>query len=313
MIAGEMAVTESENEPRPLGKRMIRRPDMLPPVGGQIRHAVFDFDGTLSLLRAGWQQIMIAYFDEVLEAVGGDESCRARRQLCVDFITRLTGRQTIYQCLELADQVGARGGVPLAPDAYKAEFLLRLHEHVDHRRIDVANGQDVSRFLVPGTLELLGRLRELGIVCHLASGTDVDAVRQEAELLGVREFFGDAGSDPRIYGALADFSKFSKRLVIERILADANLVGSALVGFGDGYVEIEETRRAGGWAVAVASDESNVDRDIATTSDGEVTDEADPRMDPWKQERLWQAGAHILTPDWTERDALLEYLGMGSS
>jgi hypothetical protein len=50
-----------------------------------------------SLLRAGWQQIMISYFDEPLAATGAEETPRTRRQLCIDFITRLTGRQTIYQ------------------------------------------------------------------------------------------------------------------------------------------------------------------------------------------------------------------------
>ena len=74
-----------------------------------------------SLLRAGWQQIMISYFDETLAATGAEETPRTRRQLCIDFITRLTGRQTIYQCMELAQQVNARGGNALAADDYKAE------------------------------------------------------------------------------------------------------------------------------------------------------------------------------------------------
>ena len=26
---------------------------------GHIRHALFDFDGTLSLIRAGWQEVMV--------------------------------------------------------------------------------------------------------------------------------------------------------------------------------------------------------------------------------------------------------------
>ena len=94
-------------------------------------------------------------------------------------------------------------------------------------------------------------------------------------------------------------------MVIETILADNQLNGDALVGFGDGYVEIEETLRVGGWAIAVASDETRVDVDDEGSA-------AQPQMDSWKQERLWQAGAHILTPDWQEHDVLLAYLGMDS-
>jgi phosphoglycolate phosphatase-like HAD superfamily hydrolase len=207
--------------------------------------------------------------------------------------------------MELAQQVSIRGGDALAADEYKAEFLRRLHEHIDHRRTAIVSGQSPLPFLVSGTLELLDRLHEKGIVCYLASGTDVDYVREEAALLGVDRFFAEDGQPPRIYGALADYQKFSKRMVIETILAENHLDGTALVGFGDGYVEIEETLRAGGWAVAIASDETHVD----VEAQGSIVQ---PQMDPWKQERLWQAGAHILTPDWQEHDVLLAYLGMDS-
>ena len=87
------------------------------------------------------------------------------------------------------------------------------------------------------------------------------------------------------------------------------MAGATLVGFGDGYVEIEETLRVGGWAIAIASDESSVDENEPNHEDGRI-DEA--RMDPWKQERLWQVGAHVLTPDWQEVHALLAHLGLGN-
>ena len=89
--------------------------------------------------------------------------------------------------------------------------------------------------------ELLGgvvdRFRDLD-VADLASGTELEHVRREAEVLGLTPFFGE-----HIYGALDDYRKFSKRMVIERILRDHNLGGEALLGFGDGYVEIEEIKR----------------------------------------------------------------------
>ncbi len=301
-------MTASLTQSAPLGRRMIRRVDMTRVPPGEIRHAVFDFDGTLSLLRVGWQQIMTDYFDEVLAATQADESASTRHQQCVHFITRLTGRQTIYQCLELADQVTSRGGTPLPAEHYKEEYLRRLHAFIEYRRQSLASGGSPDAYLVPGTLELLERLREREITCYLASGTDVAFVRQEAELLGIDDFFTD-GESARIYGALADYRKFSKRMVIERILKDHGMAGATLVGFGDGYVEIEETLRVGGWAIAIASDESSVDENEPNHEDGRI-DEA--RMDPWKQERLWQVGAHVLTPDWQEVHALLAHLGLGN-
>ncbi len=45
---------------------------MRPGGAQEFRYAVFDFDGTLSLIREGWQSIMIPYFASEL-------ACRARR------------------------------------------------------------------------------------------------------------------------------------------------------------------------------------------------------------------------------------------
>src|SRR5258708_17529556 len=84
----------------------------------------------------------------------------------------------------------------------------------------------------------------------LASGTDLKYVRQEAELLQLSSYFGD-----QIHGAVDDYQNFSKKMVIERILADHGLHGEELLGFGDGFVEIEEIKKVGGVAVAGASDE----------------------------------------------------------
>ena len=71
-------------------------------------------------------------------------------------------------------------------------------------------------------------------------------------MLGMAGYFGE-----HIYGALDDYQSFSKQMIIEKILRDNDLHGEQLLGFGDGFVEIEEIRRVGGVAVAVASDEVN--------------------------------------------------------
>ena len=45
-------------------------------------------------------------------------------------------------------------------------------------------------------------------------------------------------------------------MVIERILKENRAPGAQLLGFGDGYVEIQNIKSVGGVAVAVASDEA---------------------------------------------------------
>ena len=67
----------------------------------QISHVLFDFDGTLSLIRQGWPEVMVPMFAEFLPPLPG-ESEVSRSQLCYDDIMRLNGKQTIYQMIQLA-------------------------------------------------------------------------------------------------------------------------------------------------------------------------------------------------------------------
>ena len=67
-----------------------------------ISHVLFDFDGTLSLIRQGWPEVMVPMFVEMLPKLPS-ETEESRRQLCYDDIMRLNGKQTIYQMIQLAD------------------------------------------------------------------------------------------------------------------------------------------------------------------------------------------------------------------
>src|SRR3954451_499658 len=89
---------------------------------GRFRSVLFDFDGTLSLIREGWPQVMIPMMVEVLRATGtveGDTTLTAKVE---DFVMRLNGRQTIYQMMHLAEEVRRRRGEPLDPLAYKHRY-----------------------------------------------------------------------------------------------------------------------------------------------------------------------------------------------
>src|SRR6266853_2424283 len=88
----------------------------------QISHVLLDFDGTLSLIREGWPEVMVPMFVEMLPGVAG-ETEEARRRLLLDDIMRLNGKQTIYQMMQLAERIRERGGKPQDPLWYKAEYL----------------------------------------------------------------------------------------------------------------------------------------------------------------------------------------------
>src|SRR5271169_1597297 len=79
------------------------------------RFALFDFDGTLSLVREGWPDVMIPMMVEELAATGSDESQAKLTALVRNFVMDLNGKQTIYQMIRLAEEIKARGGTPQDP------------------------------------------------------------------------------------------------------------------------------------------------------------------------------------------------------
>src|SRR5580765_7251195 len=95
-------------------------------VRGPFRCAVFDFDGTLSLLRGNWQGLMVPMMVEALAATGRGESLAELTTIVEEFVTRLTGQPTMQQMLALADEVVQRGGPRPDPEAYLAVYLDRL-------------------------------------------------------------------------------------------------------------------------------------------------------------------------------------------
>jgi phosphoglycolate phosphatase-like HAD superfamily hydrolase len=266
------------------GEIEILRPDL---PRGRFHSVLFDFDGTLSLIREGWPQVMIPMMVAVLRETGTEETDHQLSAAVEDFVMRLNGRQTIYQMIQLADEVRRRGGTPLEPLAYKHRYHDLLMHRVAGRIADLQAGRATAEdWTVPGSHALLEGLRQRGVTPYLASGTDLKYVRQEAELLGLTPYFGE-----RIYGALDDYRSFSKKMIIDKILEDHGLHGDELLGFGDGFVEIEEIKRVGGVAVAVASDEA-----------------ARHGVNAWKRERLVRAGADIVIPEYRKHEPLLRYL-----
>jgi phosphoglycolate phosphatase-like HAD superfamily hydrolase len=253
-----------------------------------LRHVLFDFDGTLSLIREGWVNVMVPMMVETLAAAGTRESVHSLTELVREFVMELTGKQTIYQMMRLAEEVSKRGGTPREPTVYKQIYHDRLMERIADRREALRSGRaSPEEMLVPYSLPLLDELRRQGVELYVASGTDEHYVIEEVQLLGLDKYFG-----PHVYGARDDYRTFSKAMVIERILKENRVPGAQLLGFGDGYVEIQNIKAVGGVAVAVASDEA----------------QRSGKPDAWKRERLIGAGADVVIPDYHDHGPLLAYL-----
>src|SRR5713226_1369999 len=97
------------------------------------RVALFDFDGTLSLIRSGWVEVMVPMMVEILMDLKTGETEQELRALVEDFVWRLTGKETIYQMMEFAEHVTRRGGRALDPLEYKKQYLDLLWVRIKGR------------------------------------------------------------------------------------------------------------------------------------------------------------------------------------
>lgn len=249
--------------------------------------AVFDFDGTISTIRSGWIDVMAPMMMEILLDLKTGESEAALETLVREMIWRTTGKETIYQMMDFGAEVAKRGGQPREPLEYKKMYLDRLWTLISGRIDDLEAGRSApEQYMVPGARTLLEALKDRALTMYLASGTDEIYMKEEARLLGVTHFFGGG-----VYGALDDYKSFSKKILIQRIISSTGVAGVEIVGFGDGYVEIEEVKLVGGVAVGVATKEPGC-----------------AEVDPWKRERLIGVGADFIVPNYRAHEHLIQSL-----
>ena len=251
---------------------------------------MFDFDGTLSLIRSGWVHVMVPMMVDELAALNSGESREQLTALVEEYVGRLTGKETIYQMIEFADQLRRRGAEPREPVAYKHEYLRRLWEVIKDRVQALESGAaQPEDYLVPGSRQLLETLRARGLKLYLASGTDELDVIREAKLLNIAHYF-----DGGIRGASDDVNSFSKGALVRSMVDEAGYRGDEILAFGDGYVEIEVVKNVGGIAVGVCSTEPDC-----------------LEIDTWKRTRLASVGADFAVPHFGAHDRLIEAIFQG--
>ncbi|HXD88886.1 MAG TPA: HAD family hydrolase [Urbifossiella sp.] len=255
---------------------------------GPYRAALFDFDGTLSLIREGWPRVMIGMMVGILrERKLAPEPEEQLWGLIERFVMALNGHPTIAQMERFAEEIASRGGTPDAPTVYLQDYLDRLMAVVQQRWDLLASGAaSAGAWVVPDAHAILRRLQSEGMPLFLASGTDLEAVLHEGHLLKVLSFFGE-----HVYAPAGGNPTFTKGHIVDGILASLAIRGEELLAFGDGVVETQEVKRVGGTFVGVASAEP-----------GQSGVNADKRT------RLIAAGADIIIPEYRDHQALFEWL-----
>ena len=254
-----------------------------------VKAVLFDFDGTISTLRHGWENIMEPMMLEMLSD-GGKPDDNLIRQVR-DYIDKSTGIQTIHQMRWLADEVRKRGFSNKFSDDpwwYKAEYNRRLMIPVKNRIRLIQTGKKNSEdFLIKDSVNMLEFLKAKNIKMFVASGTDDADVKKEAEVLGVNKYFH------AIAGAPKGKDSCSKEAVLRDLVESQGYTGGELAVIGDGKVEIMLGREVGAITVGLASDEEN-----------------GFGINGIKRKRLIKAGAHAIVGDFTDVDSIAELFGL---
>jgi phosphoglycolate phosphatase len=257
---------------------------------GPFRAVLFDFDGTLSLIREGWPRVMVGMMAERLREQ--DLATEPEPELWAHLdrvVMSLNGMPTIHQMSALAAEVRNRGGTPADPHEYLRDYLDRLMGVVRGRWHALEDGLTrAAEWVVPDAHAILANLRDRRVPLFVASGTEFDHVAHEAKLLAVDGFFPAGIDAPK-----DNDPAFGKAKVIARVLAVLGIRGEELLGFGDGVVETAEVKRVGGVAVGVASSEHG-------SGPGVVNAE--------KRARLAAAGADLIVADYTRQEELINWL-----
>ena len=253
-----------------------------------VKVAIFDFDGTISTLRCGWEQVMedIMLARLLPSGLPKEELLQRIR----DYIDESTGIQTIFQMEWLAEQVKELCHTePLDPWEYKDEYNVALLEMVNRRIHQLETGEaKPEAFFVRGSREFLELLRAKGVEIYIASGTDDVDLQHEAGLLGVKPLVSG------VKGAPHRQKNCSKAAVIQDLVDSRHLSGKELMVVGDGKVEIQLGNAVGAITIGVATRETNMDG----------------TFHPKKLQKLRQAEADFITADF---EALLQMWNSGSN
>jgi len=76
---------------------------------------------------------MIPMMVEILSQTPLAEDHASLEKVVREFVTRLTGKQTIYQMIQLCEEITKRGGNAEDPLYYKQMYNERLNDHIRYR------------------------------------------------------------------------------------------------------------------------------------------------------------------------------------
>jgi phosphoglycolate phosphatase-like HAD superfamily hydrolase len=227
---------------------VLNRPQRQPIV------AAIDFDGTLSLVRMGWQTVMHRVMKDALAPLH-PQLDRIDAEIH-SYIARSTGQPSIIQMAWVDEHVHLYGGPHHGAQYYLDQFSHAMSDRIDERLVSMTNRTQADVHMIRGARAFLEHLATRGVHMALVSGTEYHHLVRESTALGIIEFF-DAG----IFGPGGHAPGFTKAEALASLVERYALLPGQLVSIGDGPVEISAGRSLDAYCIAVASDEASGELD----------------------------------------------------
>lgn len=212
--------------------------------------AAIDFDGTMSLIRIGWQQVMHGVMHAALLPHYPD-SARLDSEIYT-YIARSTGQPSIIQMAWVDEQVILHGGPARGAQAYLDLFSHAMRDRIDQKIASIHDDDSADALMVPGARAFLQLLADNHVHLALVSGTEHIHLLRESAALRIDHFF-DAG----IHGPGPHNPGFTKGDAMAALIDTYRVSNGQLLSVGDGPVEIIAGKSLDGYSIAVASHEAS--------------------------------------------------------
>ncbi len=212
--------------------------------------AAIDFDGTMSLIRIGWQQVMHGVMQAALLPHYPD-SARLDSEIYT-YIAHSTGQPSIIQMAWVDEQVILYGGPTRGAQAYLDLFSHAMRDRIDQKIASIHDDASADALMVPGAREFLQLLAYNNVRIALVSGTEHIHLLRESAALRIDHFF-DAG----IHGPGPHNPGFTKGDAMAALIDTYQVAPARFLSVGDGPVEIMAGKSLAGYSLAVASHEAS--------------------------------------------------------
>jgi len=212
--------------------------------------AAIDFDGTMSLIRIGWQQVMHGVMQAALLPHYPD-SARLDSEIYT-YIAHSTGQPSIIQMAWVDEQVILHGGPARGAQAYLDLFSHAMRDRIDHKIASIHDDASADALMVPGARAFLQMLAYYNVRIALVSGTEHIHLLRESAALRIDHFF-DAG----IHGPGPHNPGFTKGDAMAALIDTYQVAPARFLSVGDGPVEIMAGKSLAGYSIAVASHEAS--------------------------------------------------------